>query len=138
MKKATSIALAILLVWTSAAFASGDGSTDRPSELPESRRTTPLMKGKVSPYTGLLVGEKRFSELLKAEIEFEDLKVKLSIERRAAKAVEKTYKAAMKELVKPIPWYMKPWFNKLIGAVIGAGLVLLSTWVGIKIVEAGR
>lgn len=137
MKKASTI-LAILLVWIPAASASGDGSTDGPSELPYQFRTTPLLEGRLSPYTGLLVGETRFSELLKAEIEFEDLEGKLRIEKWEKGALKVAYKAAMKELAKPSPWYTRPWFNKMIGAVIGAGLVLLSTWVGIKIVEARK
>ena len=136
MKKAVSIMLAILLVWIPAALASGDGATEGPSELPDELRTTPVLKGRATPFTGLLVGERRFSELLKAEVDVDDLAGKLKIKKWEKEALEAVYKAAMKELVKPTPWYLRPWFNKLVGAVIGAGLVLLSTWIGIKIVEA--
>lgn len=136
MKKILSIVLSMLLVLTSVAYASGDSSTEGTIELPEELRTTALIMGEPAIYTGLLVGEKRFSQLMKAELDAEDFRIKLGIERRAAKAIEATYKAAMKELAKPIPWYMKPWFNRILGSVIAAGLVLLSVWVGIKITEA--
>ena len=97
-----------------------------PAEL----EIVPIKKGAVAPFSGLLVPEERFVELLQAELRAELLEGKLRIKDKTERALESMYQRHLKRATEPIPWYEKPSFNRWLGFGIGViftGLAIYGT-----------
>lgn len=98
----------------------------------------PVEEGKLVPYTGMLVPEDRFIELLEAEIELEGLKRKYEVEKRFNEAMETMYKKKLEEAVSPPDWYETPTANRWFGFILGIAATGLAVWGGTEMVKAIR
>lgn len=99
---------------------------------------TPVTKDAPAPFTGLVVPEGRFAELLQAEVDVEELTGKLEIQERLLSNVEKVYDQRLEAATRPQKWYETPAFNRWLGFGIGVVVTGLAVWAGKEIVEAIR
>lgn len=116
----------------------GLSSQEPPSEDLEPAPMTvvvPLLKGADAPFSGLLVPEVRFRQMLLAEATSEAFQEKLEVERKAYDELERTYYLALEEASRPKPWYQSPEINRWLG--FGAG-VLVTSLVAVGVVEVLR
>jgi hypothetical protein len=105
-----------------------------PSSTPETSLTVvvPLLREETAPFSGLLVPEERFRELMVKESMADAFQEKLEVERKAYDALEKAYFEALSEANKPKPWYQSPEINRWLG--FGAG-VMVAALVTLGVVE---
>lgn len=96
----------------------------------------PLLKGAPAPFTGLLVPEDRYIELMEAENRARELAIKLAVQEQTAKAIEAIYLKKLDEATNPIPWYDTPTFNRWLGVLLGAAATGLAVWGGIEVTKA--
>lgn len=96
----------------------------------------PVLKGKKAPYTGLLVPEGRFSELLQAELELDSANRKLQVQIRFTDSLESMYKTKLQEAAAEPAFYEAPSFNRWLGFTIGIVVTGLVVWGGVEIVKA--
>lgn len=106
--------------------------------LARAEDTVPVVAGEVAPFTGLLVPEDRFFELLQDEIDGEKSKDELELERKLRKKVEEIYAEALKEADKPPKFYQTPRFNQCAGFTVGVVFTTGAIWAGTEIVKATR
>lgn len=92
----------------------------------------PLLKGSEAPFSGLLVPEPRFREMLLAEGEVYAFQDRLASERKAYDDLEKAYLNALDQSSKPKPWYQSAEINRWLG--FGGG-VLVAALVTFGVVE---
>jgi len=97
---------------------------------------TPVLKDRKAPYTGLLVPEGRFTELLEAELQLDTTKRKLEVQLRFTDSLEDMYKKKLEEAAAPPEWYETPSFNRWLGFTIGIVVTGLVVWGGVEIVKA--
>ena len=100
---------------------------------PVEKKVVPVLAGKIAPFTGLLVPEARFKELLKAELAVFELRGKLDIREREAHNIEELYRKRLEEATAPPPWYESGGFNRWLGFGIGAGLTILALYAGSQV-----
>lgn len=106
--------------------------------LARAEDTIPLIEGEVAPFTGLLVSEDRFYELLQKEVDLEKTQVELRLERELRKKVEEIYTGALAEATKPPPFYETPRFNLGAGFTVGVVVTVGAVWAGTEIVKANQ
>jgi hypothetical protein len=99
---------------------------------------TPIKKDDPAPFTGLLVPEARYTKFLDAELEAEDLRGKIVIERKEHAAVENILQSSLEKATKPPPWYKTTEFNFWVGFVLGMAATAGAVYAGVKIVEATK
>lgn len=102
----------------------------------ESDLVIPLVEGKEAPFTGLLVPESRFVELLKAENEVQELRAKLAVANRTSRLVEKVYMLRLKQAITPVPWYGDPTLNRWLGFGFGIAAASVAFRGAIEITAA--
>ena len=94
-----------------------------------------MKKDERAPHAGLLVKESRFTKLLEAEMDVEDLKGQLEIQRRLTSNLESMYTRRIEEAVN-LKWYEKPSFNRWLGFGIGIIVTGLAVLGGAQLVKA--
>ena len=99
-------------------------------------QVVPLEQKAPAPFTGLLVPEKRFTELLRAETRVQELEGQLSIQEKTAQALEAMYLDKLKQATAPVLWYEKPSFNRWLGFGLGMVCTGLATWGAIEFYKA--
>jgi hypothetical protein len=97
---------------------------------------TPQKAGEPAPFTGLLVPEARFTELLEAEIELVKLKKQQKIDEKYMLNLEDMYKKQLTEATKPPKWYETPSANRWFGFTIGIVVTALAVYGGAQLVKA--
>jgi hypothetical protein len=105
-----------------------------PSSTPEISLTVvvPLLREEAAPFSGLLVPEGRFRELMIKESMTDAFQEKLEVERKAYDDLERVYFQFLSEANKPRPWYQSPEINRWLG--FGAG-VMVAALVTLGVVE---
>jgi len=101
-------------------------------------QVVPVDKNKTAPFTGLLVQENRFTELLGAEIDAKQLAGELQIQKNLTTNLEAVYNEKLREAVKPVPWYERPSFNRWLGFGIGVVVTFLAIWGGAELGKSFR
>ena len=96
----------------------------------------PVLKLKPAPFTGLLVPEKRFTQLLEAELKLDSTEQKLAAQVRFTDSLETMYKKKLEEAAAGPAWYETPSFNRWLGFTIGIVVTGLVVWGGTEIVKA--
>lgn len=99
-------------------------------------KIAPLMEGSAAPFSGLLVPEERFTELLQAELERDSYKAKYEAQKKHTIAVEDLYSEKLKEAAKPPPWYETPSFNRWLGVILGVAVTGFTLWGATEMVKA--
>ncbi|KKM80668.1 hypothetical protein LCGC14_1337520 [marine sediment metagenome] len=99
-------------------------------------QVVPLAKDAPASFTGLLVPGKRFTELLRAELQVQELKGQLSIQEKTAQALEAMYLGKLKQATTPVPWYKTPSFNRWFGFGLGMVCTGLAIWGTIEFYRA--
>lgn len=84
----------------------------------------PLLEGDQAPHAGLLVREKRFTQMVKADILRADIAGRLEIQERLTETLEAMYVGRLEEASVPLKWYQTPEFNRWFG--FGAGVLVTS------------
>ncbi|MHA1573299.1 MAG: hypothetical protein ACTSX8_04840, partial [Alphaproteobacteria bacterium] len=102
---------------------------------PESLEITPLKKGGTAPFTGLLVVEARFIELLEAENKVRELEAKLAAHGRTAGLIEQVYLRKLEQATAPPPWYDGATFNRWLGFSLGIVATGLAVWGATEITQ---
>ena len=102
----------------------------------EPAQVVPLEQEAPAPFTGLLVPEKRFTELLRAETRAQELEGQLLIQEKMAQALEAMYLDKLKQATAPVPWYKTPSFNRWLGFGLGMVCTGLATWGAIEFYKA--
>lgn len=97
----------------------------------------PLTQGQESPFSGLLVPEDRFIELVEAETKVRELELKLKAAEQTSVAIEQVYRRKLEEAV-TVPWYDSPTFNRWLGIVLGGALAGVSVWAVVELQAANR
>lgn len=92
----------------------------------------PLVASETAPFSGLLVPEIRFRELVYHEGAMDALREKLAAERKAYQSLERLYFQVLDEAARAKPWYQSVELNRWLG--FGAG-VLISAMVAVGVVE---
>jgi len=92
----------------------------------------PVIKGSEAPFSGLLVPEERFRQLLLSESFSEAFREKLEVERKACNDLEQAYLTALDLASRPKPWHQSPEINRWLG--FGAG-VMIAALVTFGVVE---
>jgi len=91
------------------------------------QEATALKKGEIAPYTGLLMSNRRVTELLEAEIERDKLKGQLRVEQRYAEGLDLMYREQLLRSSTPPSWWQSSrfqwWFGFTIG-VVATGMVI--------------
>ena len=100
--------------------------------------TTPVAEGKPAPFTGVLVREQRFIKLLDAELKVPTLEGRLLVEQKFSAGIEAMYKSKLEDAAKPPPWYQTPFFNFMLGIVVGGAIAAGAIAGGAKIAESLR
>lgn len=98
----------------------------------------PLEESNPAPFTGILVPEARFIQLLEAESELVLLRKEHEVQQRFAASMEKMYKKQLSNAVEPSAWYETPVANRWLGFVLGAVATSLAVWGGIEMVKANK
>jgi len=96
----------------------------------------PVLKDKPAPFTGLLVPEARFTQLLEAEIKLSEAEARLKAEQRFSVSLEDMYKSKLAEATKPLAWYESASFHHWLGFTIGAAIATLAIYGGSQMVRA--
>ncbi len=91
-----------------------------------------VKKEALAPFTGLLVPEARFTELLSAELKVQELQGKLSIQEKTAQALEAMYLGKLKQATSPVAWHEKPGFNRWLGFGLGLVCAGLAVWGAVE------
>lgn len=99
---------------------------------------TPVKKGEQAPFTGLLVPEARYIELLEAEMERDNLKVKLRLEMKYITDLELFLTTKLKEAAKSPAWYETASFNRWFGFTLGIIVTGAAIWGGVEVVNAAN
>jgi hypothetical protein len=107
-------------------------SQEHPSPEPSLTVVVPVLKGGEAPFSGLLVPEERFRQLLISESVSEAFQEKLEVERKAYDDLERAYLTALDLASRPKPWHQSPEINRWLG--FGAG-VLVAALVTFGVVE---
>lgn len=102
------------------------------------QKVVPQKAGETAPFTGLLVPEQRFTQLLEAELDAEKLKRQQLVDKKYILSLEEMYKAQLAKATQPDKWYEKPSANRWFGFTIGIIVTVLAVYGGIKIVEANK
>lgn len=102
------------------------------------QKIVPQKAGETAPFTGLLVPEKRFIQLLDAELQAEKLKRQQNVDKKYILSLEEMYKAQLAKATQPPKWYEKPSANRWFGFTIGVIVTALAVYGGVKIVEANK
>jgi hypothetical protein len=97
-----------------------------------------IKKDDPAPFTGLVVKEKRFTELVEAELTATDLRVKLDIQERTSKGIEEVFERRLRQATEPPPWYKTNEFNFWVGFTLGIVVAGAAVYAGVKVVEASR
>jgi len=98
----------------------------------------PVKKDAPAPFTGLLVPEERFTELLRAELQVQELKGKLSIQEKTTQALDTMYLRHLERATEPVPWYEKPSFNRWLGFGLGVVCTGLAVWGAVEFGKANK
>jgi len=96
----------------------------------------PVLKDKPAPFSGLLVPEARFTQLIAAEIRVNELEARLKSEQRFSISLEDMYKSKLAEATKPLAWYETASFHHWLGFTIGAALATVAIYGGSRLVVA--
>lgn len=96
----------------------------------------PIMKDKPAPFSGLLVPEARFTQLLEAEIKVSELEARLKAEQRFGISLEDMYKSKLAEATKPLAWYETASFHHWLGFTIGVAVATVAIYGGSRLVVA--
>ena len=99
---------------------------------------TVLEEGKPAPYTGLLVKENRFTELVEAEIEVQELTAMLKAQRQLSSTLEHFYLDKLDEAYKPLKWYQTKEFHRWTGFVLGVAVTTAAIWGGAELIKTTR
>jgi hypothetical protein len=124
-------------------FAHGHGYAQPPSDTVKPPKITeklikPVVKGQPAPFTGLLVPEARFVEMVNAEITVDELKGKLEIQVNLTHNLEEMYTRRMEEMASPPKWYQTGEFNFWVGFTTGVVVSGMAIYGAVRIVEASR
>lgn len=95
-----------------------------------------VKSGAAAPFTGLLVPEKRFIELLQAEIDRDKLKVQVRLETKFSKDLEMLMTKKLKQATEPEAWHQTASFNRWFGFTLGVVVTGLAIWGGTEVVKA--
>ena len=128
--------LAIISVFLVSAFVVHKIVLAQESTPSTENKVVPLAKDTPAPFTGLLVPEARFTELLEKEIQADGLAGKLKIQEKLTVDLENIYTKRMGEMAKPLAWYETPEFNRWLGFFIGVGVTAGVVYGGVKMMEA--
>ena len=88
----------------------------------------PVKEGTAAPYTGLLVKEARFTKMLEAELEVENLSGRLKIQEKLTLNLETMYNKKLEEAVSPPKFYETPTFNRWLGFFLGVAVTAAAIW----------
>lgn len=102
---------------------------------PPDPQVVPLTRNYRAPFTGLLVPEARFIELLEAERWAKELEVRIDAVEQSAGAIEAVYRSKLKDVV-AVPWYDSPSLNRWVGVILGAAVVGGAFWLAVEIQAA--
>jgi len=99
---------------------------------------TPVLEGKPAPFTGLLVPEGKFNQLMESKLANDDLKGKLQIQTNLTQNLEDIYLKRLDEATKPPKWYQTGEFNFWLGFALGVVATGAAIYGAVKIVEAAK
>lgn len=102
----------------------------------EDQSVVPVEQGQAAPFTGLLVPEGRFTQLLEAELEAQEAKGKLKVQERLTEGLESLYSKKLAQAVEPTPWYKSAEFHRWLGFTLGVAVTCLAVWGGNELVKA--
>ena len=86
-------------------------------------KALPLRTGETAPFDGILVPPGRIQELLGAEIERDEFKVKYETSERLREIERGEYKKALQS-----KWYHEPRFNQAVGFILGIAVFGGAVW----------
>lgn len=115
-----------------------DASDTREPAENSSKLVKPILKDQKAPFSGILVPETRFVELMEAELAVDDVKGKLLIQTNLTTNLEGIYVRRMEEMAKPPLWYQTGEFNFWLGFALGVVITGAATYGAVKIVEATK
>lgn len=95
----------------------------------------PVKEGAQAPFTGLLVPEGRYTELLEAEVERDRLKVELRLEKQYTGKLEPFLLGKVKDAA-TVEWYESPSFNRWFGFTLGVIVTGAAIWGGVEVIKA--
>jgi hypothetical protein len=98
--------------------------------------TTPILKGDPALFTGLLIGEKRFTELLAAETNAEDYKKRLEEKTNELARIDSEYSRKLEKATKPPPFLDDPDNRFWMGVGVGILAAALSTYGTVELLKA--
>lgn len=107
-------------------------------EPEEGKEVIALEAGRVAPFSGLLVPELRFIELLEAEVKVDSARAKAEAAIQYATEIERIYKDRLRESAAPQPWYKSPEYNLIIGFGLGLIVVSAAVYGGVQLASASR
>ncbi len=126
-----------LLVVHGPVYGQAPPDTREPAEN-STKLIKPILKDQLAPFTGLLVPEARFVEMVEAELAVDDLKGKLKIQTNLTTNLESIYVKRMEEMAKPPKWYQTGEFQFWLGFTLGFVATVAATYGAVKIVEATK
>jgi len=124
---------------TNVAFAQAPDQTDPVTDPVVDAQTiavVPAQEGKPAKFTGLLLTEEYFTELLEADLQLDLTKGELRVEKKYSISLETMYKKQLDKALKPTPWYKTPSFNRWLGFSIGVVVTGFAVWGATEIVKA--
>lgn len=108
------------------------------SNVRADNKVVPVMEGEKAPFSGLLVPEDRFIQLMGMEIELVALKAKYEAQIRFSVNLEEMYKKQLEFALRPIPWYQTPSVNRWLGWILGVAMTLAAVYGGTEVVKATK
>jgi hypothetical protein len=125
-----------LLVCLLAVVASPDvAGAQAPTVSSAPLSVTPVSKGALAPFTGLLVPEARLFVLLSIEIEVRELRARLRAAERAGELIERAYMLRLEQATAPLPWYESTSFNRWLGFGLGLLTTGVVVWGVVELVD---
>ncbi len=82
--------------------------------LADDPQAVPLIAGEIAPFDGVLVTPERIQELIGAEIERDELKIRIQTQKRVHEIEISEYERALN-----LKWYQQPRFNQAVGFTLG-------------------
>lgn len=95
----------------------------------------PVKEGSQAPFTGLLIPEGRYVELLAAEVEHGKLVIELRLEKQYSLRLEPFLLGKVQEAGKQ-EWWDSISLNRWFGFTLGVIVTGLAIWGGIEVVKA--
>lgn len=97
----------------------------------------PVKQNDRAPFTGVLVPEGRFIELLEGERLSRELEVRLEAAEHTSAAIEAVYRRKL-EGAGVVPWYDSPSLNRWLGIVLGGAVAGVAVWAVVELQAPNR